>query len=102
MKSVFVLPGPDALLPNAFSPNGDGHNDIFTPIISKQDISGFSMMIFDRWGGKIYETNDIITGWDGTHAGTGRKVQQGVYSYVVFVTMYGIREKYAGSVMVIY
>lgn len=57
-------------LPNAFSPNGDGINDVY--------LAGADMMIVNRWGQTLYEGN---TGWDGTHAGA--PVSNGTY-YVVF------------------
>ncbi len=101
-ERIFILPGKDSFLPNAFNPSGDGLYDYFRPIDPGFDISGFSMLVYDRWGGKVFETNDVSTGWDGTDLRTGRKVQQGVYSYIVYVTMFGISEKYVGSVTVVY
>ena len=69
----------NAYVPNIFSPNGDGENDVFR--VMGPDFHSFSMMIFNRWGELIYETNDNTTGWDGSwrnkNAGTG------VYTYVI-------------------
>jgi len=56
-------------MPNAFTPNGDGFNDIFKvkyPFYASQ----FDFTIYDRWRNKIFETNDITKGWDGTYEGT--------------------------------
>ncbi len=55
-------------LPNAFSPNGDGRNDVFRLIsIGGNTLKVFS--VFNRWGELIYTTNDISRGWDGTFKG---------------------------------
>ena len=47
-------------VPNAFSPNGDGHNDIFTINGWKTCIVDYKMVIYDRWGEKVYESTDIL------------------------------------------
>ena len=52
--------------PTAFTPNGDGNNDLFRP--KGISISNFHMMIFDRWGQMLYETKYMEKGWDGTAA----------------------------------
>jgi gliding motility-associated-like protein len=55
--SVFV--------PSAFSPNGDGLNDIFRVKI-QDDITEFHMMVYDRWGHMVFESDDPTRGWDGS------------------------------------
>jgi gliding motility-associated-like protein len=59
----------DILMPNIFSPNGDGFNDFFAPDFIS-NISKARVQIYDRWGKVIFETEDILEGWDGTHKGT--------------------------------
>jgi len=65
-------------IPNSFTPNGDGKNDVFA-------ISGASiceeaqMLIYNRWGKLIYETSDLSSFWDGTNHGSN--VEPGVYVY---------------------
>lgn len=66
-------------MPTAFSPNGDGLNDVFRPV--GNDIVDFHMIIFDRWGQMIFETSDQGQGWDGTCK--GRYCDPGVYAYVL-------------------
>lgn len=63
--------------PNAFSPNGDGMNDIYRAKTDYQSIVEFKAVIYNRWGQKIYEWNDPAGGWDGTYK--GNPVKQGVY-----------------------
>ena len=65
-----VCPDPVNLtLPNAFSPNGDGVNDQFCIQGWNDCIQSFRIMIFNRWGEKVFETTDINKGWDGTYKG---------------------------------
>jgi gliding motility-associated-like protein len=64
-------------LPNAFTPNGDGKNDVL--FIRSNFITEVYLSIYDRWGEKLFETNDIKKGWDGYNK--GKKLDQGVYGY---------------------
>lgn len=64
-------------MPNAFSPNGDGINDIYQAKTGYQSLVEFHAIIFNRWGQKIYEWDDPAGGWDGTHH--GQPARQGVY-----------------------
>ena len=64
-------------MPNAFSPNGDGINDIYKAKEGYQSLVEFHAIIFNRWGQKIYEWDDPDGGWDGTHH--GQDARQGVY-----------------------
>lgn len=68
-------------MPNAFSPNGDGINDIYKAKEGYQSIIEFHASIYNRWGTKIYEWNDPAGGWDGTHK--EKEVKQGVYFVLV-------------------
>jgi len=52
--------------PSAFSPNGDGKNDFFKPLAGCA-IGNFRLLIFNRWGEKIFETSDTKLGWDGAY-----------------------------------
>ena len=63
--------------PNAFTPNGDGINDFYRP--KGLSIARYNIIIFDRWGQQLYESNDLEEGWDGTWHGT--PCAAGVYSY---------------------
>ena len=69
------------LMPNAFSPNGDGINDIYKPKSGYQNITEFRAYIFNRWGQKLFEWTDPATGWDGTYKGS--PVKDGVYFCLV-------------------
>lgn len=67
--------------PNAFSPNGDGCNDILRAKDGYQSIVSFEAAVFNRWGAKIYSWNDLAGGWDGKWH--GKYVSDGVYFLVV-------------------
>ena len=67
-------------VPNAFTPNNDGTNDTFLPV-SNCDFSEYTFMIFNRWGEKLFETNNPENSWDGNHM--GKLFPVGVYVYLV-------------------
>lgn len=68
-------------MPTAFTPNGDGLNDVFKPVVQSVDEGIYSFQIFNRWGQLVFETNDPEVGWDGQQF--GREVDEGIYTYVV-------------------
>jgi gliding motility-associated-like protein len=70
-------------VPNSFTPNYDGLNDVFKPVFSPYglDRNGYSLEVFDRWGQVVFRTNDPDKGWDGT---VGESVmKQDVYTYLL-------------------
>ncbi|QOR75674.1 MAG: gliding motility-associated C-terminal domain-containing protein, partial [Thermoflavifilum sp.] len=58
----------DIIMPNAFTPNNDGHNDVFRPKVLHQ-VFDFELRIFNRWGQLLFVTHDWTQGWDGTFHG---------------------------------
>lgn len=68
------------LLPNAFTPDGDGRNDIFRPLHAC-DMQDFVMTIFNRYGERIFVTKDPLAGWDGKL--DDNKLNQGAYVWMV-------------------
>ena len=64
-------------VPNAFTPDGDGVNDVFMPIVSGHDLDSYEFLIFNRWGELIFEASAAGVAWDGTHK--GQKAKQDVY-----------------------
>ena len=73
----------DVYMPNAFSPNNDGHNDWFS-ITYRSDIQTYHLMIFNRWGKRVYDSRDPNPGWDGTYKGLS--CPEGVYVYLLNFT----------------
>lgn len=66
---------PTLFLPNAFTPNNDGINDLW-PGFTRIDETGFSLRIFDRWGTMLFETKDTKERWDGS------SLPEGTYTYI--------------------
>ncbi len=70
-------------IPNAFSPNGDGLNDVFQPVIEPDClVRGFQLQVFNRWGQLIYQSpvsSGVASGWDGRHK--GQPADAGTYIY---------------------
>lgn len=77
---VVVKPSYDVFMPNAFSPNGDGANDIWKVYGNMPGIKQLSVQVFNRIGEKVFESNDINSGWDGYYKGV--LSPPGVYVYV--------------------
>jgi gliding motility-associated-like protein len=71
---------PDFYIPNTFTPNGDGINDVFT-IITGNSVVIKKFTIFNRWGGLMYETADITQYWNGFKDSTD--VPVGVYYWIL-------------------
>ena len=91
----------DLLLPNTFTPNGDGINDNFgisNPFLIEQLIS---FEIFDKWGGRLFQTNDITGTWDGRRLDSGVEVGNSSYVYRVSYICEGNNELITGVVNVL-
>lgn len=78
-----VIPEVRYFLPNAFTPNGDGVNDGFRGTGILEGATNFSMTIWDRYGEKLFETNDPHEAWNGRKYNAGQIAPQGVYVVVV-------------------
>jgi gliding motility-associated-like protein len=77
--AITVIPDYNIYIPNVFSPNGDGNNDWFEVFGKKQTWKFFEVGIFNRWGEKVYEANDLNFKWDGSFKGA--ILPMGVYIY---------------------
>lgn len=70
---------PFVYIPNAFKPNGI--NSIFIPVTTFVDVQDYELMVFNRWGLKMFTSNNIDVGWDGYHG--GHLAEGGVYVYLL-------------------
>lgn len=88
----------DAYMPNAFTPNGDGTNDYFSPIFySKRGYTIESFMIFNRWGQKIFTGRGPAVRWDGTF--NNKPADMGTYFYTLILSFAnGIEKAVKGNV----
>lgn len=89
-------------VPNVFTPNGDGVNDIFQP--KGFGIVKYNMMIYDRWGEKVFETSDFEKGWDGTkqskHDVKYGVMADGSYTWQIKLTnTFGEAKEFTGHVI---
>jgi len=89
----------ELLIPNAFTPNHDGQNDIFR-INNMTDEKLIDFKVFNRWGTILFRTTDAREGWDGTNKKVAQPV--GVYGYVIRIGYAdGYVETYKGTVTLI-
>jgi gliding motility-associated-like protein len=85
---------PTLFVPNSFTPNGDGENDFFRA--NGEYITSFKMEIFNRWGERIFRSDDIAKGWDGRFK--GEKAQMDVYLWMIEYTGYRTHKLISGNV----
>jgi len=86
-------------IPNAFTPNGDTKNDIFKPTIF-QAVKSFSFIVFNRYGQKVFETNEYGKGWDGNFKGKPQLAGSYVY-HIKYTNIFGMETVENGSVLLI-
>jgi len=79
VMEVTIHPEHTLYVPNAFTPNSDGYNDLF--MAKGTHILEYEMMIFDRWGELVYTSQNLNNGWDGTYKGDPAK--EDVYVYKI-------------------
>ncbi|MBA2611997.1 MAG: gliding motility-associated C-terminal domain-containing protein [Bacteroidetes bacterium] len=83
IKNIEIIEDFNVYIPNGFTPNGDGLNDMFLIKGLGFKPEGFSMELFDRWGNSLFFSKDYTKGWDGTVKGI--QSQDGVYIYKIRV-----------------
>ena len=86
-KDVIILNNVSVYVPNSFTPNGDGLNDVFFPLGKYHDnVQGsaeYEFLIFNRWGEVVFKSTTPYKGWNGTYM--NHNVQQEVYVWVIKV-----------------
>ncbi|PSR02270.1 MAG: hypothetical protein BRD50_07425, partial [Bacteroidetes bacterium SW_11_45_7] len=99
--SVFVEVEPidgKIAVPNAFSPNDDGLNDTFKPLA--KGLKDYNLLIFNRWGEKVFASHSLANGWDGTYK--GKQQTPGTYVYTIYATFEdGTSKNLSGSVTLV-
>ena len=96
--TINVQPVGNVFFPNAFTPNGDGRNDVFAALGA--NVKTYELRIYNRWGEKVFETNNFLEGWNGDFKGSAQPVA--VYVYYASVTlMNNITQKFKGSLTLI-
>lgn len=93
--TITIVHDNGVFVPNTFSPNGDGWNDYL--FVRGNNFESIRLVIYDRWGEKIFESQNSTTGWDGTYK--GNEVDPGVFAFVVTVN-YSNKETLTQSGMI--
>ena len=87
-------------IPNTFTPNGDGINDVFKPVIDPDKIKKYEMTLYNEWGELIFKTDQIEQGWDGiSQAISSNNIY--IYKIIVYSELTGSKYEYMGTVMVL-
>lgn len=98
---VEIMPDFAIYIPNAFTPDDNGTNDIFQPLGVGINEDNYRLDIFDRWGENVFTSNNFRKGWDGTVKGSSKPVPQGVYIYKLMVyDLQGNKHPFVGHVTV--
>lgn len=82
-ECVTILPDVTIYVPNAFTPNGNGVNDLFLAAGTNIDPNHFEMLIFDRWGNLLWQTKEWGKGWDGRANNGNNIAQEDVYVWKI-------------------
>jgi len=86
-------------MPNAFTPNNDGNNDVFG-IKNSGFIKEFYLIIYNRWGEKVFETKDVSKGWDGMYKGIEQPSDNYVWT-ISYTNLDGKKDFIKGSVVLL-
>lgn len=78
---IITVLEPAIFIPSAFTPNNDGHNDVF--YVRNIGLTKFEFQVFDRLGNLIFRTTDSGTGWDGINGSSSKRMPEGAYVYFV-------------------
>ncbi|MFT7344633.1 MAG: gliding motility-associated-like protein [Lentimonas sp.] len=92
-KDIEINGDISVFIPNTFTPNGTKFNEEFIPVINGATSIGYSFLIFNRWGGLVFETDDMRNGWNGSLNNNGPTLNTGFYTYVVNVVAESNSEK---------
>ena len=88
--------------PSAFTPNGDGKNDMFMPLFLNINEQSYRLLIYDKWGKLVYETTDTNSGWDGIRKDNGKFGDISTYSFIAsFITYRNELHKKTGTFLLI-
>lgn len=84
-RNLFFEETAQVFVPNAFTPDQDGINDVFLPVLTGFDGQTYEMRVFDRWGSLVFETRDTGLGWTGNVRGGSYYAEDGLYQWVISI-----------------
>ena len=97
VKYVTILPEYGLYIPNTFTPSGDGMNEVWE--VKGIGIKEYHLLVYDRWGERIFETETFKHYWNGRRYNRGDICQQDVYAYKIYVKdVFGRQHQYFGRV----
>jgi gliding motility-associated-like protein len=79
---VHILPSVQVYIPNTFTPDGNGNNEIFVPILSGDQVITYQLSLFNRWGNLIFQSDNPQQGWNGYMPGLG-EAPDGTYTWTL-------------------
>jgi gliding motility-associated-like protein len=82
-REISIRPELLVYIPNAFTPDGDGLNDLWGPVMQNIDRNTYRLTVFDRYGEIVFETRDVDQKWRGDNMGSEFYVQSGVYVWLI-------------------
>jgi len=82
-KFVYVTQDYTIYVPNAFTPDANGVNEVFKPVLEGFDEDDYTLYIFNRWGELVFESHDMNVGWDGKYSRLKEEVQDGVFTWKI-------------------
>ena len=101
-NTVCVSQTPRVFIPNVFSPNSDGENDLFYPYVSLAGLNNYELRIYDRWGMLVFRSKYPHQGWNGYQLNGKKKAPVGSYVYYLnFSDGDNEPHTYSGSVLLI-
>ncbi len=98
-KAVRVGPAETHFVPTAFSPDGDGVNDVFAMASAYFNVENFKISIYNRWGEEVYAAEGKDFAWDGTYR--GEKVPVGAYAFFITYNLNGSIQREYGTILVL-
>ena len=102
MREVVAVEDYFIWTPSAFTPNGDGKNDLYIPRFHNVIEESFQFFIYDKWGKLVFETTDMNTGWDGIRQDNGKAADNSSYSFIAkFITYRNELQKKTGSFLLL-
>lgn len=83
LVTIAIQPPGDCYTPTAFTPNNDGQNDLFVIPCLQNTNEKAALVVFNRWGNLVFETDNYVSDWDGTHQ--NQPLPDGVYFYILHI-----------------
>jgi len=100
--NIVIDPILTCYIPSGFTPDGNGNNDEFRVMGTDIQNSGFEMSIFDRWGERVFYSNNMEVGWNGAKHNVGAILEEGAYVYKIdLLDWKGLQHEYIGHVTIV-